>query len=687
MPAPHPLLPLVLALLLASGCANTGLKEGRALIAAGQPEAGVARLRDALAQEPGNLELKATYHTQRERLASDWLTRAQAEFDAGRFDAAEVQLNRVLALHPENPRANAQLASLKTARQHDQILQTATHDLAAGRLDAAAQAARLILAQAPGHAGAEAVLRQVQAARAADELVPRALGETAGKKVTLEFRDAPLKNVFDMISRQSGINFVFDKDVRMETRATLFARNTPIADAIDMLLLTGQLAKKVLNPNTLLIYPDQPQKQKAYQELVVKSFYLGNADAKATMAMLRTLVKARDLYVDDRLNLLVMRDTPEAVRLAEKIIAVQDLAEPEVMLDVEVLEIKRGRLMDLGVRYPNQFSLLNTLTTNTASTTGGVIVNTTTTTLSPLPLTLENLRGINRAQIAINNPQVNLKKEDSDVNILANPRIRVKNREKAKIHIGDKVPVITSNTTSTGVVSESVSYLDVGLKLDVEPNVLMREDVQIRVGLEVSNIVREIRSNSGTLTYQIGTRNAGTTLRLKDGETQVLAGLISDEERSAASRVPGLGNLPLIGRLFSSQRDERSKTEIVLLITPRVLRNTQSQWPALTEFRSGTESAIGSSGPGAPASWIAPESPAPAGGNGSGEVDALPAGGGVPLAPAPSLPLTSGFQPAVPEPASDATPAPRALPMETVPLEQQLRVNPVPPLYPELEGR
>ncbi|MEW6120846.1 MAG: tetratricopeptide repeat protein [Pseudomonadota bacterium] len=593
MPSPRYLLPLALAVWTLAGCANTGLKEGRALIAAGQPEAGIARLRDALAEEPDNLELKATYHTQRERLVSDWLTRAQGDFDAGRFDAAEVTLNRVLELHPENPRATAQLANLATARAHAHAIGIAAQDIAAGRLEPAEQAARLVLAQSPNHAGAQAVLRQVQGARASAELAPRDLGEAARKPITLEFRDAPLKNVFDMISRQSGINFIFDKDVRLEAKATLFARNTPIADAVDMLLMTGQLGKKVVNANTLLIYPDQPQKQKAYQDLVVKSFYLGNADAKATMAMLRTLVKSRDMYVDERLNLLVMRDTPEAVRLAEKIIAVQDLAEPEVMLDVEVLEIKRGRLLDLGVQYPNQFSLLNTITTDTSSTTGGVIVNTTTTTLSPLPLTLENLRGINRAQIAINNPQVNIKKEDSDVNILANPRIRVKNREKAKIHIGDKVPVITSNTTSTGVVSESVSYLDVGLKLDVEPNVLMREDVQIRVGLEVSNIVREIRSNSGTLTYQIGTRNAGTTLRLKDGETQVLAGLISDEDRSAASRVPGLGDLPLLGRLFSSQRDERSKTEIVLLITPRVLRSTQAQQPTLTEFRSGTESSIG----------------------------------------------------------------------------------------------
>lgn len=631
---------LLIAALLAlnlAGCAGKSLKEGRDLIAAGQAEAGVARLHAGLAEEPDNIELKATYHTQRERLTSELLTRAQQDLDAERFDEAEATLQKVLALHPENPRARIQLANLATARRHRQELNAASQALAAGRPDEAAQAARLVLAQAPGHAGALALLQQVQAVRAPDELNPRELGAAYRKPITLEFRDAPLRSVFDMIARQSGLNFVFDKDVRLDVRATLFARDTPITDAVDMLLLTGQLARKVVNPNTLLIYPDLPLKHKAYQELMVKSFYLGNADAKATMAMLRTLIKAKDVHVDERLNLLVMRDTPEAIRLAEKIVAVQDLAEPEVMLEVEVLEVKRGRLLDLGIQYPNQFSLLNTITTQTAtSSTVGAPVVTTNTTLSPLPLTVDKLHDISGADITMNTPQANLRKEDSDVNLLANPRIRVKNREKAKIHIGDKVPVITSNTTATGVVSESVSYLDVGLKLDVEPSVLMREDVQIKVGLEVSNIVREIRGNSGTLTYQIGTRNAGTTLRLKDGETQVLAGLISDEDRSTASRVPGLGDLPLLGRLFSNQRDERNKTEIVLLITPRVLRNDATRLPALTEFRGGTENAIGG-GLGGPfaAAADAPPPPPPAPPVGS----LLPPGAGQP-APASPTPQT-----------------------------------------------
>ncbi|OYX26914.1 MAG: type II secretion system protein D [Hydrogenophilales bacterium 32-62-9] len=575
---PSPLLVVLLGALALAGCASPGLTEGRKLIGSGNTEAGLARLQAGLAEEPDNLELKIYYHTQRERQASQWLQQAQQEIGRGDFEAARATLNKVLAAHPENPRAATLLASLETEVANQGLLKDAQVALTENKPALAADKAQQVLTQSPGHAGAIDMQRKVQMVRAQEENAPKELGASAQKIVTLEFRDTPLRNVFDMISRQSSINFIFDKDVRLDTRATLFARNTTVADAINMLLATGQLSKKVMSPTTLLIYPDTPAKQKQYQELTVKSFYLGNADAKSTMAMLRVLIKTRDMYVDERLNQLVIRDTPDAIRLAEKIIATQDLAEPEVMLAVEVLEIKRGRLLDIGVQYPNQFSLLNTITNQTAtSSTVGAPVVTTNTTLSPLPLTLESLNNISSSNITINTPQVNLKDEDSDVNILANPRIRVKNREKAKIHIGDKVPVITSNTTSTGVISESVSYLDVGLKLDVEPSVLMRDDVQIKVNLEVSNIVKEIRSTSGTLTYQIGTRNAGTVLRLKSG-------------------IPGLSEIPILGRLFSTQRDERTKTEIVLLITPHILRHAQAQQPALTEFRGGTENAIGGSG-------------------------------------------------------------------------------------------
>jgi general secretion pathway protein D len=153
-----------------------------------------------------------------------------------------------------------------------------------------------------------------------------------------------------------------------------------------------------------------------------------------------------------------------------------------------------------------------------------------------------------------------------------------------------------------------VSYLDVGLKLEVEPLVYLDDEVGIKVGLEVSNITRTVQSaTSNTLTYQIGTRNATTVLRLRDGETQVLAGLISDEDRRTANRVPGLGDLPVLGRLFSSTSDTLNKTEIMLLITPRLLRTVARPSASMLEFAAGTEASTGV----AAASGFSP-SPAPA---------------------------------------------------------------------------
>jgi general secretion pathway protein D len=268
------------------------------------------------------------------------------------------------------------------------------------------------------------------------------------------------------------------------------------------------------------------------------------------------------------------------IRVVEKLIAMQDLPEPEVTLAVEVLEVSNDRLTELGIRYPTQVSA------GLFGVSG-----------APGQLTLNELKNhsADLVHLSLGDPLLvaNLRAQDSGSNLLANPRIRVKNREKAKIHIGDRVPVITSTSTSTGFVSESVNYLDVGLKLDVEPNIYLNNDVSINVGLEVSNIVSEITSKSGTLTYRVGTRNASTSLRLKDGETQILAGLISNEERNSMDKVPGLGDLPLLGRLFSNTKGTRNKTEIVLLITPYVVRNIDRPMATAAQFNSGTENSIG----------------------------------------------------------------------------------------------
>jgi general secretion pathway protein D len=413
--------------------------------------------------------------------------------------------------------------------------------------------------------------------------------------LTLEFRDTALKNVFDVIARSSGMNFVFDKDVRTDTKITIFVRDTSIDDLVKLILTTNQLERKILNENTVLIYPNTVAKSKDYVELVTRSFYLANADVKQAQALVKTLVKTKDTFVDEKLNLLVIKDTPDAVRLAERLIESLDIAEPEVMLDVEVLELSRSKLRELGLRFPDQVGY--GLLTQAANSTivNGNVTQSSTTLGGALAAGYIDLNNTAALTSFVANPGVmlNLKNQVGDGNMLANPRIRVKNREKAKIHIGDKLPVFTTTSTANVGVSASVAFLDVGLKLDVEPNVYLDDEVGIKVGLEVSSIVKEISGPAGSQAYQIGTRTAATVLRLKNGETQVLAGLISDEERSSANRLPGLGDVPVLGRLFSSQRDEKNKTEIILLITPHIVRNLAQPQGTGMNVPAGSESSVG----------------------------------------------------------------------------------------------
>jgi general secretion pathway protein D len=383
--------------------------------------------------------------------------------------------------------------------------------------------------------------------------------------------------VLDAVSRSTGINFVLDRDIRSDARVTVFLRDARPEDAIELLASTNQLARKVLDATTVLIYPNTADKVKEYQDLVIRAFYLGHAEVKQTAALLRSMLKLREIFVDEKLNLIVIREPAETIRLAERLVALHDLGEPEVLLEVEVLEVKRTRLLELGIHFPDSFAL--TPLSATGASTG---------------LTLDDLRNLNSSRTGVSTPGVtlNLRRETGDANVLANPRIRARNREKARILIGDRVPVITSSATSTGFLSESVQYIEVGLKLDVEPQVYVDDDIAIKVALEVSSLVREIKTLSGSLAYQIGTRNASTTLRLRDGETQMLAGLISSEDRSSANRVPGLGDLPVLGRLFSSELDNSDRTEIVLSITPRLVRSPIRPDVAQAEFWSGTETSL-----------------------------------------------------------------------------------------------
>jgi general secretion pathway protein D len=538
---------------------------------------------------------------------------AEALRAASQFSRAAELYQRALKYDPENARAKYGLSQLEADERDRGRISQADELAKAGKYKEAEDALRPVLARNPGQRDAQRLMRQIEE-KTARPAVPTHLKFAETKPISIELQDVGLRAVFDVIGRATGVSFLFDKDLKADQRTSVAVRDARAEEVIRLVLASNQLDLKILNETTALVFPNTPQKQRDYQELVVKAFYLANADVKQTANMIRTILKTRDVFIDEKLGLLIMRDTPKAVRMAERLVAAQDIAEPEVMLEVEVLEVGANRLLDLGMKFPDTVAW---------SVQGAAGV--------PGQITLPEYlsRSSSLVNLKFNDPLflLNLQQQDGSTNLLANPRIRVKNREKARIHIGDRVPVITTTAAvSGGFVSESVNYLDVGLKLEVEPTIYLEDEVGINMGLEVSNIVSQINGSSGTiLAYQIGTRNTNTVLRLHDGETQVLAGLISDEDRRTASRVPGLGDMPVIGHLFSQTNKNRVKTEIVLLITPHVVRTLKRPEVHVTEFSSGTEASF----EGAMPAGVGPAPPAPA-----PEPQPSPA----PAAPAPYAP-------------------------------------------------
>ena len=559
-----------LVALLLMGCAGQdAFQRGEEQVNARQWERALSSFHEASQQEPSNAEYRAAIKNTREHAVNVMLAEAVTLRDKEPNRAAEIY-QRILQLSPANERAIEGLKSIETAHRHQRLFDDATRAAATGRDQEARAKFLKLLGEVPGHRAARQAVKLLD--DKADRSKQHTLKPSLSKTVSMVFRDATLKMVFDALSSSSGVNFVFDRDLKPDVRVTVLLRDVPFDEALAQITSSNGLAQRVVNANTLLIYPARPDKIKEYQELLVRNFFVANADVKQLSILLKTVLKVKDLYTDEKRNLIVIRDTPEQIAMAEKMVAAHDQPEPEVMLEVEILEFNHTTDNNIGLKFPDQVAF-------------GIAS----------PITLNALRAINDTAIKVSglDPSIaiNLKRQLGDINILANPRIRVRNREKAKFHIGDKVPVITSTTypgTTTGATSSSVSYLDVGIKLEFEPSIQLDDDVIIKTILEVSSITNTV-VNSGTTAYQVGTRNATTTLTLRDGETQVLAGLLSSDEATTTNRLPGLGDIPILGNLFSNRASKGGRKEILLSITPRIVRNLHRPTDDLLEYSYGPE--------------------------------------------------------------------------------------------------
>jgi len=563
-----------IAVLLLAGCAQQMIRDDAATqLRSGQYEAAVKTLQEGSRRYPDSSMLRSGLINTREEAMARLLAQATQERMQGQMDVAAATLNRAHQLDPANTRVQDLQTDLLRERQVQQALRSARQQSDGGDKDAAVRTVDAALANAPRHPELTSLKRQLEleARMAAGPANQLSLAEI--RPISLDFRNAPLSSLLEAIRDASGVNFVVDRDVSMEQRASIFIRSARVEDAIDLVLAAFQLSRHIVDGKTAMVYPNTQEKHKQHREQVIRVFHLANAQAKTTATLLQNMLRIQPPFVDEKANMIALRESPEIVALAERLVALHDQGEAEVMLEVEVMEVKTTRLTELGINVPNAI------------------------TFSPLPLagqtglTLDSFNGINssRVGVSVGNVLLNLRREVGDFNTLANPRIRSRSREKATILIGDKIPVVTTTAGSNGFVSENISYQEVGLKLEVEPIVSPDDEVAIKLGLEVSSVAGEVRTTGGSLAYQIGTRNANTTLRLRDGETQLLGGLISKSDRNSSNRIPGLGDLPVAGRLFSSNKDDVQSTELVLAITPRILRSAARPEASQAEMWVGTE--------------------------------------------------------------------------------------------------
>ena len=576
--------------LAACSSAQVANKEAADLIEQGQYEAGLARIEEGLRENPRDTELHLLLNSGRAKAITALLTSGDTDRSRRDFASARVAYNRALTIEPNNRRAQDALKQMDYLRSMDEKLELARGDLRRGDIYGADRQVKQILELDPNNEGALELQGNIRLVQSRNVIPYPQLRTKLDRPVTLEFRDANLKTIFEVLSQVAGLNFIFDKDLRPDMKATIFVRDVRIEDAVTLLLQQNQLHQKVVNENTLLIYPDSPQKVKDYQELVMRTFYLTSIDANTALNMVKTMLKTRDVFVDERLNTLTMRDTEDAVRMAEKLLQSQDQSNPEVVLEVEVMEVATQRILDLGLQWPNTFGVVNS--------DGSAVT------------LLDQLKGINSSRISISpSPQAKINAQDNDINTLASPVIRVSNREQARIHIGQRVPIISATSvpsTQGPVITESVTYLDVGLKLEVQPTVHLNNEVAIKIALEVSNATPLEPTRQGTIPVQVDTRNAQTSLRLHDGETQILAGLMRNDHGATGNKIPGLGDIPGIGRLFGSNKDTVGKSELVLSITPRIVRNLPYQSPSDMEFSTGTETSMHIQAPDRSQSYVMP---------------------------------------------------------------------------------
>ncbi len=553
---------LLMPLLVFSGCSKHSryYKNGVDALQRESYDEAVLDFSRALQKKPGDPESQARFLTASARAALEHLDKGRRLRGEGLLVEAASEMRLAYTLDRTLVVAQSELSEIEQLQKTAEMLSEAESQYRARHLPQAKKLVEQILDRDPANATALLLLEQIRADR--NIMVGGfELAVESREPITLKFKDAKLQEVFKILNKLSGINFIFDEDLANES-VTLLLEDATFAQALELLMKMNDLGSRVLNPKTVIIYSNTKEKQKQYEDQVIQTFYLSNIDAKKAVNMLRTMLTLRKVYVHEELNALVVRDTPDVIKLVAQMLETADLSDSEVLFDLELIEVTQGDLQTLGLR-------LSDYSVNAGAFKGGSLVS---GSISDGANLLSNLRGLD-VLFTLPTATFDLSKTLTDTDILATPKIRVKNREKAKVHVGSREPTLTSTTSGTSdFVSSSVQYIDVGVKVDVEPTIQLDGSVMTKLRLEVSSKGDQLTSDNA-VAFTINTTNAETVLILKDGERTIIGGLIRSFKTKTRNTIPILGDIPLLGALFTNYDTNDTKREILLSVTPHIVKN------------------------------------------------------------------------------------------------------------------
>lgn len=513
------------------------------------------------------------------------------------YDLAVAEYTKLVRKNPDDKEARLGLERSKLRASQDHFTK-ARRLSAAGAIEEALVEYQLAAELNPGNADIDRELQQARMQLRAkvairedgktrlESLIAQSLAaplpgaelpEDAQLPESVVFRDASARDVYSAIGKFTNISVLFDPTFR-DQPVSIDLRNETLANALNKLSTTTRNFWRSTGERGIIVVPDTQAKRREYEEEVYRTFYLSNADLKETLDILRIVGDARRIAAVTGTNAITLRDTPERVNAAGKIIAAIDKARPEVIIDVELLEVNRTHLQEFGLQIASPSP------TTPTGINGQVDVN-------KEGLSIRNLTNLTSSDVLLMNlPSLyyRLLKNDAATRILANPQLRTTEGISAQARFGERVPVPVTTfapIAAGGVQTQpitSFNYENIGVNIDITPRMHHDDAVSLALKVELSSISGT--GFGGLPTF--GSRSISTVIRLKDGETNMLAGLIRDEERKSFATIPLLGDIPVLGRLFGYNHTETTETDIILTLTPRIVRVLNLTAEDLRPFRA-----------------------------------------------------------------------------------------------------